>query len=78
MHKRALSFLSWGKWGGKLTFIGMRVEWLILRMCIPRAYMLEVHYPPGFGGSIENVMSLKDNRFSKKDSHPFCCTSASF
>lgn len=45
MHKRALSFLSWGKWGGKLTFIWMRVEWLILRMCIPRAYFLEVHYP---------------------------------
>lgn len=40
MHKRALSFLSWGKWGGKLTFIWMRVEWLILRMCIPRAYFL--------------------------------------
>lgn len=45
MHKRALSFLSWGKWVGKLTFIWMRAEWLILRMCIPRAYFWEVHYP---------------------------------
>lgn len=71
MHKRALSFLSWGKWGGKLTFIWMCVEWLILRMCIPRATFWECIIPHEFGGSIENAMSLKDNRFSQKGSEPF-------